>query len=310
MATDGINITKVERMILVKDTIDRLQRASLEDILSSFCAKTGLSQKTKNLRQYVRRDLESLCTDARYLSKDYFLPNADKIEPGNEKDHKNVRVEYYIIKDSTDIIGGGLLEEANGKIISPNRNIIEWKLNNLSESFENDCLAFSMHLSQSGYISLTIKKEELPFNLILGKTTNRNTPDLQELRASFGQRSTLLLINEAGLEESVKNSKFGHCLITFGQTTQSFHLSDLSSRNGTFYFNPDNNEQQLNGQSSDHLMNEILYMASKDIEEVVILKPEPLTLDRSWQKVSNNPVKIISPSLVRCGRFVFYISVI
>lgn len=210
MALDEINISKIERMILVKDTVDRLQRATLDDVLASFCAKTGLSQNTKNLKQYIRRDLESLCVDANYLDKDYFLPNKDKLEPGEEKDHKNVRVEYFIIKESCEILGAGILEQANGKIITPGRDYIEWKLTNLSNSFDSEALSFSMKLSQAGFISISIKKDELPFKLIIGKNSSKKSPTLQEISATFGHRTSMLLLNEGGLEESISNSKFGH----------------------------------------------------------------------------------------------------
>lgn len=49
-------------------------------------------------------------------------------------------------------------------------------------------------------------------------------------------------------------------------------------------------------------------MANNEIEEVVILKPEPFSLDRDWYQQSNIPKKHDVPLLIRCGRFIFYIS--
>lgn len=305
MGHEAINLSKIERLILVKDTIDKMKRASLEDVLQSVCSKTGYAKDTPNLKDYIRRDLESLC-EINHIDKDIFLPSGVVVD--RDSKHKNTRVEYFLISGNHEVKGGGLLTHCKGSLLVPNKNLLSWNVTNLSEGFDENNLHFSMKMSLNGYISLDIKPDDLPFKLIIGKTSSLYTPTISEIQDNFGIRTSILLLDEGGLEEPKKNIRFGHAICDFGKKDLSLIVRDMDSKNGTHFFPITEPIKQIEKPTQDYLFNEICYQAKKNIDEIVILKPEPLTLDRDWVKVGSESREVSLPCLVRLGRFIFYIN--
>lgn len=306
-----MNISKIKRLILVKEIMDKKGFATVDQVVESFCAMSGENNNSKT-KGIIRRDLESLCNDIHHIEKRYFTPDGEEILPEKESEYKNTRVQYRLLGKNSEVCGENNLRDFGGYIISPSKNFLEWKIQDLSSNYEKKHLSFSMRLNKGGYLSLSIKKNDLPLKLIIGRKNGSKVPVIQDIQASFGKRTSLLLLDEAGIERVFENTKFGHCVIEFGENAEKVKIRDLDSELGTYvsHFRRTTAYQKNFEPTNDLELNNILYQASREISEVKVPQIEPFSLNRKWKKVGDTPVNLETPCYIRVGKFSFYISLV
>lgn len=90
-----MSITKAERMILVLESLKAMGRGTAEEVLKKVARQAHLDSQDKNLKRNIYRDLKDLANRGE-IELDYFTPAGEKIEPGDEEEHKNLRAEYYL----------------------------------------------------------------------------------------------------------------------------------------------------------------------------------------------------------------------
>ena len=119
----------------------------------------------------------------------------------------------------------------------------------------------------------------------------------------------MLLLSEQGVEASKKTASHAHAIIKFGRDDTKFEIRDMESKHGTYFCEIKNFKEQVPIPTKDPIFNELKYKATKEVGEVIILDPEPLTLNREWITVSPEDFSVVSvPALVRLGGFVFNIT--
>jgi hypothetical protein len=226
-------ISKSQRQLLLFESLKAKKRARPEDLLKTLVDHHDMIE-TPALKRAVLRDLKEFM-DSHQVGVDYFTPSGSLIPPGEEEQHRNYRVEYYLLGEpGSDVAGIHMWEAIGGSFLcrSSLATSFCWTQNFEQIPKKNIYLGIQ-HLS--GFLFLYFSREDLPIELIFARAQSKALLGSQRTQtlAGIGRRSAVI-----GLPDhftSRYQQKQGHGSLNFDRQGESLVLMDHNSTHGTGY---------------------------------------------------------------------------
>lgn len=227
-------IDKNLRQIAVFEAMKHFKRARPERVIA-FLANKFNEPNAEAFKRSVHRDLKALCS-SNVLGADYYTPAGELITPGDEDQHTNLRVEYYLVSEpGQEINGFNFLKESSGDIIVSKVLCSALNFSNRLESIPKNSYALSIETSPGKHLHLWLAVDERPVSIVF----SRLSPKLQtnafkaKTLENLRPRECLVLLPDQAISSTKETGLGGHCKIALLATEDTVLIQDLSSRHGT-----------------------------------------------------------------------------
>ena len=158
---------KIERMLYVRDIVDRYKRINVSKALERFCVITGL-EANPNLRKNIGNDLDSL-TEIGYVYKEYFYLDGAPMDYETAQTISTKDLHYVLTTEGENIFGIGLLNHCESMLISAPNKVRDWSIIELSGSLKDNDISFAMKMDKNGILGINISALEIPLTLLIAE---------------------------------------------------------------------------------------------------------------------------------------------
>lgn len=206
--------------------------STIDKIVSCVGKRIRADQEEQSIKRRIQEDLDALYTDQK-IQKRFFKANGEEFYPDElESDDKPKRFNVTYSIPGADIPGQKIVTSAGGRISSVLATM-PWKISREI----GDAVSPSMAFLVGDYLTvLSIPDDELPANIVLGKTPKVLTdlPNRETLKKDIGLRTLSFYIPEMTVSAPKEAGRVGHCCISWKNSKRAV-IKDLGSTNGTKY---------------------------------------------------------------------------
>ena len=223
-------MSKSLRIINILQVIEALGRGTPKEIQIRTAARLNEDPDDPNFKRNIYRDLKEL-TDQGKLTAYYSSPDGAPLDFEDGEPDKNVRIEYCLtdLDDHGKILGWKLLKAAGFEFEKGPQSAISWKATNPAQWDSEKAHFQLLYQEPNGKIlSLSVPWEDRPFQLIIGRQSDK------KLLSPLPQRASYLYVSEPTVSRNDGKSRLGHCQIS-ATKDGSILIADLKSSSGTFY---------------------------------------------------------------------------
>lgn len=227
---------KNQRQIEVYRAMTMLKRGRPADVIRMVAPLLNQDSNDAAFKRAVHRDLKSLMF-SNQIGADYYTPSGDLIPAGEEDQHQNVRVEYYMLSHMDQEITGfqRYHEMGGGLIAKPILNSV-LKFSESLDTIPVNTYRLSIEMRTGFYIHLWFSVEDRPLQFILARTSKEIEQQSvkEQVVKKLDNRSVVLLLPNKSISRLKLEDLTGHSTIDFSKREGEVMLTDHGSHNGSF----------------------------------------------------------------------------
>ncbi len=235
-------------------------------------------------KRAVHRDLKSLM-HSNQIGVDYYTPGGEMIPAGEEDQHQNVRVEYYLLTHmEQEVTGFQRFSELGGDMIAkPVLNSV-LKFNEHLDEVPVNTYRISLEMRTGFFIHMWMLKEDRPVKLLFARTSKEMAQKSarEEVQKKLDSRSAVLLLPNKSVSRLKVEDMSGHCELEFSKQEEQVLLQDHNSHNGTYkgygedikktFMNFYINDQTMDGNYQNMLWGDICEVGDPKLEVPSLIK--------------------------------------
>ncbi|MEM7646761.1 MAG: hypothetical protein AAF203_07630 [Pseudomonadota bacterium] len=228
---------KNQRRIEVFRAVTHLRRARPADVIRTVAPILGEDESDVSFRRAIHRDLKALL-DSYQLGVDYFTPQGDPIPPGEEMNHSNFRVEYFIPSHSQqDIQGSQRFIEKGGVLLFPPSLSTTLHFCGTREEIPKNTFFISVHFAFGSQVFLWFFKDDRPLTLLFARMSSEieETSHRIEFIKKMPKRMIVLLLPHQSISRLKKEGPRGHASFLFDKEEGVVTIEDHNSSKGTSF---------------------------------------------------------------------------
>ena len=228
-------VSKNQRRIEVFQAIQKLKRARPADIIKMVAPKLGADIDNQAFKRAIHRDLKTML-DAYQLGVDYYTPAGELIEPGDEANHANLRVEYFIPSYTEANVDGvqRLIDRGGELFAAPS---LEPCLHFCEKIDDIPANSYSLSLSflTASDLHLWLPKEDRPLKFLFARLPKKLEQSIDKMKvlSSLPKRTALILLPHKNISRLKESGDKGHCLLEFETDENKISIYDHESTIGT-----------------------------------------------------------------------------
>ena len=240
MAKKSNSVSKSQRIIELRKILLRWGRLNKKQIDQQLSAQLNLDEEVVSRTLY--RDLEELVNNHEVRAY-YFTRDGQKIEEFDPEVHKNTYCEWGLVGSESLIIGQDILDESGVLLLASDRMFKFIKVESGKTNLDFKILQIFFNIPNH-FLCLKVSKEALPFTIVVGRVPAKYASPQEifdSLEKEYGKRILMLSLPYASVSSfKIKEKQFGHAHFHVGteilsNSTESIMLTDLKSKNKTFY---------------------------------------------------------------------------
>lgn len=266
---------KNNRQIEVYRAMTMLKRGRPADVIRMVAPLLEQDENDAAFKRAVHRDLKSLM-HSNQIGVDYYTPAGDLIPPGEEDQHQNVRVEYFLLSHmDQEVTGYQRFHELGGDMIS--HSVINSALR-FSEDFDKvpvNSYRISIEMRTGFFIQLWFPREDRPIKLIFARASQEMSQKSvkEEVFNKIDKRTAVILLPNKSVSRLKSDEISGHCELQFTKEENQIILTDHKSHNGTVKAYGDNVKKSfmdlfIADQTMDGSQENIIWGAVKNVLEL------------------------------------------
>jgi hypothetical protein len=286
--------TKSERMILIWNCVKELGRSTPEVIAKDLAKRLNIDADDKNFKRNIYRDLKGFVNSG-ILDVEYFTPAGEKIQPGDEDTHPNLRIEYFVPGAISGFPGSGLLAKNGIHFFKQKSNVIDWYASELQNGVADQKFVLLARSLAGRVCGLFADRDQLPIKITFGRfpdDSNAMSAILANIEQQYGLRSSACFTTDSSMSRAGKENRLAHGLIETEKSGDTLKISDLNSSRGTEW-----------AAAPADVLNRVLSLASND---TTLANNENPFSDNglSWQNVNGTVTGVPMPAFIKFGDFV------
>jgi hypothetical protein len=208
-------------------------RASPEDISLDLAAAANVDAGDASFKRNVYRDLKELADEGQ-VQVSYTLPDGSEVSEDDIDKYKNIRVQYFVASEQSDIRGAKRVAHYGGAFERSTATKLDWSI--AEELPAKPSVCFTCLTPASTRFTISVGATHLPIILLVSRLPDSDEfrPPFGAIEEKYGYRTAVFYTWENTVSRPVKGTRLCHASVSVRKDL-TVTVTDLGSSTGTFY---------------------------------------------------------------------------